>query len=219
LECALATAQAEVRAAQADAHVKRAGPALDRAWSRLQKRDFILARRNSLNNSVDGVSIPIKERPGVWDEHSLAESIESSSCCAWLTLALSSIGSFWKTPNFLFRQPRRRARLPTLQRHFLVSGCNMLQHDVCDCSHRQTNARAHATRKISSSSNGGDESNVLRSSSLQQNDVHIRIRHFQNIHFVVLTSSSVKVDLAFGATLVVVEKCSDSAQNEQVDAH
>jgi hypothetical protein len=61
-------AQAEVRAAQADALVERAGPALDRAWSRLQKRDFILARLNSLNNSADGVSIPIKERPGVWDE-------------------------------------------------------------------------------------------------------------------------------------------------------
>jgi hypothetical protein len=96
---------------------------------------------------------------------------------------------------------------------------NMIQHDICDSSQRQKSARAHATRKISSSSNGGDESNVLRSSSLQHNDVHIRTFHCHNVHFVVLTSSSVKVDLSFGATLVLVAKCSDSAQNERVDAH
>jgi hypothetical protein len=79
-------------------------------------------------------------------------------------------------------------------------------------------AHAHRHTQISSSSNGGDESNVLRSSSLQHNDMHIRILHCHNVHFVVLTSSSVKVDLSFGATLVVVEKCSDSAQNERVVA-
>jgi hypothetical protein len=74
------------------------------------------------------------------------------------------------------------------------------------------NKQAHARmpHANSSSSNGGDESNVLRSSSLQPNDVHIHMFHRHNIHFVVLTSSSVKVDLVFGATLVVVEKCSDS---------